>query len=55
MSDAGETLFLAAHVPIIPVIVIERGSWLTPSDAIAAKDWQRVTRLAREASRLAPR
>jgi 2-dehydro-3-deoxyphosphogluconate aldolase/(4S)-4-hydroxy-2-oxoglutarate aldolase len=25
------------------------GSWLTPKDAIAAGDWDRVTSLAREA------
>ena len=30
------------------------GSWLTPADALAAGDWARITRLAREASALAP-
>jgi 2-dehydro-3-deoxyphosphogluconate aldolase/(4S)-4-hydroxy-2-oxoglutarate aldolase len=28
------------------------GSWLTPADAVAAKDWARITQLAREASAL---
>lgn len=30
------------------------GSWVTPSDAIAAGDWDRVTALAREAAALRP-
>ena len=29
------------------------GSWLTPSDAIAAGDWPRIERLARDAAALA--
>jgi 2-dehydro-3-deoxyphosphogluconate aldolase/(4S)-4-hydroxy-2-oxoglutarate aldolase len=28
------------------------GSWLTPADAVAAKDWARITQLAKEASAL---
>ena len=28
------------------------GSWLTPADAVAAKDWARITELARAASRI---
>ena len=28
------------------------GSWLTPADAVAAKDWARITRLAQEAGKL---
>lgn len=28
------------------------GSWLTPADAVAAGDWDRITRLAREAAAL---
>ena len=28
------------------------GSWLTPNDAIAGGDWQRITALAREAASL---
>jgi 2-dehydro-3-deoxyphosphogluconate aldolase/(4S)-4-hydroxy-2-oxoglutarate aldolase len=30
------------------------GSWLTPADAVASKDWARITRLARQASELKP-
>jgi len=30
------------------------GSWLTPPDVLAAADWPRIERLAREATRLAP-
>ncbi len=30
------------------------GSWLTPADAIAAGDWARITRLARESGALRP-
>ena len=30
------------------------GSWLTPADAVAAGDWDRITRLAREAQALRP-
>jgi 2-dehydro-3-deoxyphosphogluconate aldolase/(4S)-4-hydroxy-2-oxoglutarate aldolase len=30
------------------------GSWLTPRDLVAARDWQAVERLAREAARLRP-
>ena len=30
------------------------GSWLTPADAVAAGDWDRITRLAREAQALHP-
>jgi 2-dehydro-3-deoxyphosphogluconate aldolase/(4S)-4-hydroxy-2-oxoglutarate aldolase len=29
------------------------GSWLTPADALAAGDWTRITRLAREATVIA--
>ncbi|MGZ8260648.1 MAG: bifunctional 4-hydroxy-2-oxoglutarate aldolase/2-dehydro-3-deoxy-phosphogluconate aldolase [Caldimonas sp.] len=31
------------------------GSWLTPAEAVAAGDWARIERLARDASRLARR
>nr|BBH51069.1 2-keto-3-deoxy-phosphogluconate aldolase [Hydrogenophaga sp.] len=33
-------------------VVCVGGSWLTPSDAVAAKDWSRITELARAASRI---
>jgi 2-dehydro-3-deoxyphosphogluconate aldolase/(4S)-4-hydroxy-2-oxoglutarate aldolase len=31
------------------------GSWVAPADAVRAGDWDRITRLAREAAALAPR
>jgi len=34
-------------------VVCVGGSWLTPAEAIAMKDWARITQLAREASQLA--
>lgn len=30
------------------------GSWLTPADAVAARDWARITQLAKEASAIRP-
>lgn len=36
----------------LPNVAVCGGSWLTPADALAAKDWPRITRLAREASAL---
>ena len=38
----------------LPNVTCVGGSWLTPADAVAAKDWERVESLAREASSLAP-
>jgi 2-dehydro-3-deoxyphosphogluconate aldolase/(4S)-4-hydroxy-2-oxoglutarate aldolase len=40
-------LFLA-----LPNVKVCGGSWLTPADAVAAKDWKRITRLALEAGTL---
>ncbi|MET7744162.1 bifunctional 4-hydroxy-2-oxoglutarate aldolase/2-dehydro-3-deoxy-phosphogluconate aldolase [Streptomyces sp. NPDC005385] len=36
----------------LPNVGCVGGSWMLPSDAVAARDWQRVERLAREASAL---
>jgi len=36
----------------LPNVKVCGGSWLTPQDAIDAKDWARITQLAREASAL---
>lgn len=36
----------------LPNVKVCGGSWLTPADAVAAGDWGRITRLAREASAL---
>lgn len=36
----------------LPHVPVCGGSWLTPADALAQRDWARLTRLAREASAL---
>ena len=36
----------------LPNVKVCGGSWLTPQDAVDAKDWARVTKLAREAGTL---
>jgi 2-dehydro-3-deoxyphosphogluconate aldolase / (4S)-4-hydroxy-2-oxoglutarate aldolase len=36
----------------LPNVKVCGGSWLTPADALAAGDWARITRLAREAAAL---
>jgi len=38
----------------LPNVGCVGGSWLTPKDALAAKDWDRVRRLAAEAAALRP-
>lgn len=38
----------------LPNVKVCGGSWLTPPDAMAAGDWARITRLAREAGALRP-
>lgn len=37
----------------LPNVMCVGGSWLTPADALAARDWDRITQLAREDSQLA--
>jgi 2-dehydro-3-deoxyphosphogluconate aldolase/(4S)-4-hydroxy-2-oxoglutarate aldolase len=44
-ANAGEFLALAN-------VACVGGSWLTPADALEKGDWERVTRLAREAAAL---
>jgi 2-dehydro-3-deoxyphosphogluconate aldolase/(4S)-4-hydroxy-2-oxoglutarate aldolase len=39
----------------LPNVAVVGGSWLTPAEALAAGDWPRLTRLAREASALSRR
>lgn len=39
----------------LPNVACVGGSWLTPKDAIANNDWQRITTLARAAAALRPR
>jgi len=48
----GITLQTAPDFLALPNVPVCGGSWLTPADAIARKDWGRITELAREASRL---
>ena len=48
----GITLASAPEFLALPNVKVCGGSWLTPSDAVAAKDWARITTLAREASAL---
>jgi 2-dehydro-3-deoxyphosphogluconate aldolase/(4S)-4-hydroxy-2-oxoglutarate aldolase len=36
----------------LPNVVCVGGSWLTPADAVKAGDWDRITKLAREAVEL---
>jgi len=48
----GITVETAPQFLALPNVKVCGGSWLTPQDAIAAKDWARITRLAREASAL---
>lgn len=42
----------AAQFLALPNVKVCGGSWLTPADAVAAKDWGRITALARAASAL---
>ena len=48
----GITLETAPQFLALPNVKVCGGSWLTPADAVAAKDWARITRLAREAGTL---
>jgi 2-dehydro-3-deoxyphosphogluconate aldolase/(4S)-4-hydroxy-2-oxoglutarate aldolase len=42
----------APHYLALPNVRVVGGSWLTPADAVAAKDWARITVLARAAAAL---
>ncbi|NLH80310.1 MAG: bifunctional 4-hydroxy-2-oxoglutarate aldolase/2-dehydro-3-deoxy-phosphogluconate aldolase [Phyllobacteriaceae bacterium] len=42
----------ASRYLALPNVVCVGGSWVTPADAIAAGDWDRIERLAREAANL---
>lgn len=48
----GITLESAPQFLALPNVKVCGGSWLTPADAVAAGDWARITRLAREAQAL---
>ena len=48
----GITVETAPHFLALPNVAVCGGSWLTPADAVAAKDWPRITGLARQAGAL---
>ena len=48
----GITVESAPQFLALPNVKVCGGSWLTPADAVAAKDWACITRLAREAGAL---
>ena len=48
----GITAETAPQYLALPNVKVCGGSWLTPADAVAAGDWGRITRLAREAASL---
>jgi 2-dehydro-3-deoxyphosphogluconate aldolase/(4S)-4-hydroxy-2-oxoglutarate aldolase len=48
----GITVETAPQFLALPNVKVCGGSWLTPADAVKAKDWGRITALAREASAL---
>ena len=48
----GITLATAPEFLALPNVKVCGGSWLTPADAVAAKDWARISVLAKEASAL---
>ncbi|WP_137235211.1 bifunctional 4-hydroxy-2-oxoglutarate aldolase/2-dehydro-3-deoxy-phosphogluconate aldolase [Streptomyces sp. BPSDS2] len=50
----GISLASAPSYLALPNVGCVGGSWMVPADAVAAKDWGRVARLAAEAAALAP-
>ena len=48
----GITVETAPQFLALPNVIVCGGSWLTPADAVAKKDWARITKLSREASAL---
>ncbi|MCM2251169.1 MAG: bifunctional 4-hydroxy-2-oxoglutarate aldolase/2-dehydro-3-deoxy-phosphogluconate aldolase [Ramlibacter sp.] len=50
----GITAANAAQFLALPNVACVGGSWLTPADAVARGDWQRITQFAREAVALRP-
>jgi 2-dehydro-3-deoxyphosphogluconate aldolase/(4S)-4-hydroxy-2-oxoglutarate aldolase len=48
----GVSAATAADFLALPNVACVGGSWLTPPDAVAAGDWERITTLARDAARL---
>lgn len=50
----GVTVESAPQFLALPNVVVCGGTWLTPADAVAAKDWAKITKLAKEASAIKP-
>ena len=50
----GVTVETAAQFLALPNVVVCGGTWLTPADAVARKDWAHITKLAKEASAIKP-
>jgi 2-dehydro-3-deoxyphosphogluconate aldolase/(4S)-4-hydroxy-2-oxoglutarate aldolase len=48
----GITVESAPQFLALPNVKVCGGSWLTPADAVASKDWARITKLAKEADAL---
>ena len=48
----GITAERAPEFLALPNVACVGGSWLTPPDAVAGGDWERITTLARAAARL---
>lgn len=46
----GVTVESAPQFLALPNVVVCGGTWLTPTDAVARKDWAHITKLAKEAS-----
>ncbi len=50
----GVTVESASQFLALPNVVVCGGTWLTPADAVARKDWAHITKLAKEASAIKP-
>jgi 2-dehydro-3-deoxyphosphogluconate aldolase / (4S)-4-hydroxy-2-oxoglutarate aldolase len=50
----GVTVESAPQFLALPNVVVCGGTWLTPADAVARKDWAYITKLAKEASAIKP-
>ena len=50
----GVTVESAPQFLALPNVVVCGGTWLTPADAVARKDWAHITKLAKEASSIKP-
>ncbi len=50
----GVTVESAPQFLALPNVVVCGGTWLTPADAVASRDWAHITKLAKEASAIKP-